>query len=308
MTKSIVFPGQGSQYLGMGKHLYDNFSVSKRVFDEVDDALNIKLTEIIFGEKAEELNLTENTQPAIMAVSIATLEALKKEKGIEIKDFNFCAGHSLGEYSALVASKSIKLSDAARILKKRGQVMQNAVPIGQGAMAAILNIKVKDLEKFIEENKFLSIEISNDNCPGQCVISGKKEEIDNFIILIKNELKKKAISLPVSAPFHCKMMKPAADELKFFLKQFEISNSIIPIVSNFSVLPVHISSEIEKLLISCVYNRVRWREIVEFFNKNNITDCTECGPGKALTNMFKRFEFDIKCVKVDNMEDIKNYV
>ena len=307
MTKSIVFPGQGSQYLGMGKHLYDNFSVSKRVFDEVDDALNIKLTEIIFGEKAEELNLTENTQPAIMAVSIATLEALKKEKGIEIKDFNFCAGHSLGEYSALVASKSIKLSDAARILKKRGQVMQNAVPIGQGAMAAILNIKVKDLEKFIEENKFLSIEISNDNCPGQCVISGKKEEIDNFIILIKNELKKKAISLPVSAPFHCKMMKPAADELKFFLKQFEISNSIIPIVSNVSVLPVHISSEIEKLLISCVYNRVRWREIVEFFNKNNITDCTECGPGKALTNMFKRFEFDIKCVKVDNIEDIKNY-
>lgn len=307
MTKSIVFPGQGSQYLGMGKHLYDNFSVSKRVFDEVDDALNIKLTEIIFGEKAEELNLTENTQPAIMAVSIATLEALKKEKGIEIKDFNFCAGHSLGEYSALVASKSIKLSDAARILKKRGQVMQNAVPIGQGAMAAILNIKVKDLEKFIEENKFLSIEISNDNCPGQCVISGKKEEIDNFIILIKNELKKKAISLPVSAPFHCKMMKPAADELKFFLKQFEISNPIIPIVSNVSVLPVHISSEIEKLLISCVYNRVRWREIVEFFNKNNITECTECGPGKALTNMFKRFEFDIKCVKVDNIEDIKNY-
>ena len=307
MTKSIVFPGQGSQYLGMGKHLYDNFSVSKRVFDEVDDALNIKLTEIIFGEKAEELNLTENTQPAIMAVSIATLEALKKEKGIEIKDFNFCAGHSLGEYSALVASKSIKLSDAARILKKRGQVMQNAVPIGQGAMAAILNIKVKDLEKFIEENKFLSIEISNDNCPGQCVISGKKEEIDNFIILIKNELKKKAISLPVSAPFHCKMMKPAADELKFFLKQFEISNPIIPIVSNVSVLPIHISSEIEKLLISCVYNRVRWREIVEFFNKNNITECTECGPGKALTNMFKRFEFDIKCVKVDNIEDIKNY-
>ena len=307
MTKSIVFPGQGSQYLGMGKHLYDNFSVSKRVFDEVDDALNIKLTEIIFGEEAEELNLTENTQPAIMAVSIATLEALKKEKGIEIKDFNFCAGHSLGEYSALVASKSIKLSDAARILKKRGQVMQNAVPIGQGAMAAILNIKVKDLEKFIEENKFLSIEISNDNCPGQCVISGKKEEIDNFIILIKNELKKKAISLPVSAPFHCKMMKPAADELKFFLKQFEISNPIIPIVSNVSVLPVHISSEIEKLLISCVYNRVRWREIVEFFNKNNITECTECGPGKALTNMFKRFEFDIKCVKVDKIEDIKNY-
>ena len=218
MTKSIVFPGQGSQYLGMGKHLYDNFSVSKRVFEEVDDALNFKLTEIIFGDDSDKLNLTENTQPAIMAVSIATLEALKNEKGIKINDFNFCAGHSLGEYSALVAAKSIKLADAAKILKKRGQAMQNAVPIGQGAMAAILNIQVSDLEKFIEKSNFLSIEISNDNCPGQCVISGKKEEIDSFVILIKNELKKKAISLPVSAPFHCKMMKSAADELENFFK------------------------------------------------------------------------------------------
>ncbi len=307
MTKSIVFPGQGSQYLGMGKHLYDNFGISKRVFEEVDDALDFKLTEIIFGDASDKLNLTENTQPAIMAVSIATLEALKKEKGIKINEFNFCAGHSLGEYSALVAAKSIKLADAAKILKKRGQAMQNAVPIGQGAMAAILNIEVKDLEKFIEENNFLSVEISNDNCPGQCVVSGNKKEIDNFVILIKNELKKKAISLPVSAPFHCKMMKSAADELKNFLKQFEINDPAIPIVSNVSVLPVKSSNEIEQLLISCVYNRVRWRETIEFFYENNILECIECGPGKALTNMFKRFEFDIKCVKLDNMEDFKNY-
>ena len=294
MTKSIVFPGQGSQYLGMGKYLYDNFSVSKRVFEEVDDSLNFKLTEIIFGDDTGKLNLTENTQPAIMAVSIATLEALKYEKGIKINDFNFCAGHSLGEYSALVATKSIKLADA--------------VPIGQGAMAAILNIQVNDLEKFIKENNFSSIEISNDNCPGQCVISGKREEIDNFVILIKNKLKKKGIPLPVSAPFHCKMMKSAADELKIFLKQFEINDLAIPIISNVSVLPIKISSEIEELLISCIYNRVRWREIVEFFYKNNVSECIECGPGKALTNMFKRFEFKIKCVKVDNIEDLKNYV
>ena len=245
MTKSIVFPGQGSQYLGMGKYLYDNFSVSKRIFEEVNDALDFKLTEIIFGDDAGKLNLTENTQPAIMAVSIATLEALKKEKGIVINDFNFCAGHSLGEYSALVAAESIKLADAAKILKKRGQAMQSAVPIGQGAMAAILNIQVNDLEKFIQENNFLSIEISNDNCPGQCVISGKKEEIDNFVILIKNELKKKAIILPVSAPFHCKMMKSAADELQSFLKQFEINNPTIPIVSNVNVSPIKKSNEIE---------------------------------------------------------------
>ena len=307
MKKSIVFPGQGSQYLGMGKHLYDNFSVSKRIFDEVDDALNIKLTEIIFGEDAEKLNLTENTQPAIMAVSIATMEALKKEKGLNINNFSFCAGHSLGEYSALVAANSIKLADAAKILKKRGQAMQNAVPIGLGAMAAILNIQVEDLEKFITANKFLSIEVSNDNCPGQCVVSGKKDEINKLTILIKNELKKKAIPLPVSAPFHCKMMTPAADELNNFLKQFEINNPEIPIVSNVSVIPENDSNEIKKLLISCVHNRVRWREIVEFFFNNNIIECTECGPGKALTNMFKRFEFEIKCVKVDNVEDLRNY-
>ena len=308
MTKSIVFPGQGSQYLGMGKYLHDNFSVSKRIFEEVDDALEFKLTEIIFGDDANKLNLTENTQPAIMAVSIATLEALKKEKGIKINDFNFCAGHSLGEYSALVAAKSIKLADAAKILKKRGQAMQNAVPIGQGAMAAILNIQVNELEKFIQENNFLSIEISNDNCPGQCVISGKKKEIDSFVILVKNELKKKAITLPVSAPFHCKMMKSAADELQNFFKQFEINDLVIPIISNVSVSPIKTSSEIEQLLISCIYNRVRWREIVEFFYKNNVSECIECGPGKALTNMFKRFEFKIKCVKIDNIEDLQNYV
>ena len=185
--------------------------------------------------------------------------------------------------------------------------MQNAVPLGQGAMAAILNIQVSDLEKFIERSNFLSIEISNDNCPGQCVISGKKEEIDSFLILIKNELKKEAISLPVSAPFHCKMMKSAADELQNFLKQFEINDPTIPIVSNVSVSPIKKSIEIEQLLINCVYNRVRWREIVEFLYKNNVSECIECGPGKSLTNMFKRFEFKIKCVKVDNMEDFKNY-
>ena len=308
MTKSIVFPGQGSQYLGMGKHLYDNFSVSKQVFDEVDDALNTKLTEIIFGEDTEKLNLTENTQPAIMAVSIATLEALKNEKGFKLDDFIFCAGHSLGEYSALVAAESIKLADAAKILKKRGQAMQNAVPVGQGTMAAILNIQVQDLEKFIKEKKFYSIEISNDNCPGQCVVSGQKDEINKLLPLIKNELKKKAIPLAVSAPFHCRMMKPAADELEDFLKQFEINKPVIPIISNVSVLPETVSSEIKKLLVSCVYNRVRWREIVEFFNKNNILECIECGPGKALTNMFKRFEFNIKCVKLDSEDDLKNYV
>ena len=185
MTKCIVFPGQGSQYLGMGRYLKENFAVSRRVFEEVDTSLNQNLGKIIFGEDVNELNLTENTQPAIMAVSIATFEALKIEKGLKIEDFVFCAGHSLGEYSALVASESLKLSEAAKILKKRGQAMQSSVPIGEGGMAAVLNTDIESLERLILKKKFLTIEISNDNCPGQCVISGAKQEIEKMIIFLK---------------------------------------------------------------------------------------------------------------------------
>ena len=307
MTKCIVFPGQGSQYLGMGKYLKDNFDVSKRVFDEVDNALNQNLSEVIFGDDVNKLNLTENTQPAIMAVSIATFEALKKEKAININNFDFCAGHSLGEYSALVASESIKLSDAAKILKKRGQAMQNAVPVGEGGMAAVLNMDIESLEKFILEKNFQTVEISNDNCPGQCVISGAKQEVDEIMILLKKELKKKSIPLPVSAPFHCNMMKPAAEELKNYMISFDFSEPKIPLVSNVSAKAEYLSDEIKNLLIKCVFSRVKWRDTVSFFSNNKISKAVECGPGKALTNMFKRFEFEIKCLKLDNLEDIKNY-
>lgn len=307
MTKCIVFPGQGSQYLGMGRYLKENFDVSRLVFEEIDNALNQNLSEIIFGDDVTKLNLTENTQPAIMAVSIATFEALKKEKAVNINNFNFCAGHSLGEYSALVASESIKLSDAAKILKKRGQAMQNAVPVGEGGMAAVLNTDIDSLEKFILEKKFQTVEISNDNCPGQCVISGAKQEIDKIVILLKKELKKKSIPLPVSAPFHCNMMKPAAEELKDFMLDFDFRNPQIPLVSNVSAKAEHLSDEIKDLLIKCIFSRVKWRDTVGFFSKNKISEAVECGPGKTLTNMFKRFEFEIKCLKLDNLEDIKNY-
>ena len=307
MTKCIVFPGQGSQYLGMGKYLKENFAVSKRVFEEVDTSLNQNLSKIIFGDDIKELNLTENTQPAIMAVSIATFEALKLEKGLKIDEFIFCAGHSLGEYSALVACESLKLSDAAKILKKRGQAMQSAVPLGEGGMAAVLNIDIGSLEKLILEKKLLNVEISNDNCPGQCVISGAKQEIDKMIIILKEELKKKSIPLPVSAPFHCAMMNPAAKILEDYISDFNFYDPKIPLVSNVSAKGEISADEIKKLLVKCVYSRVKWREIVEFFSKNKITKATECGPGKALTNMFKRFEIDIKCLKLDSLEDIKNY-
>ena len=242
-----------------------------------------------------------------MAVSIATFEALKMEKGLKIDDFVFCAGHSLGEYSALVASESLKLSEAAKILKKRGQAMQSAVPLGEGGMAAVLNIDIESLEKLILEKKLLTVEISNDNCPGQCVISGAKKEIDKMIIFLKEEFKKKTIPLPVSAPFHCAMMKPAAKILEDYISDFDFNNPKIPLVSNVSTRAETSKDEIKKLLIKCVYSRVKWREIVEFFSKNKISKATECGPGKALTNMFKRFECDIKCSKLDSLEDIKNY-
>lgn len=307
MAKCIVFPGQGSQYLGMGKFLMENFTASKRVFEEVDSSLNQNLSKIIFGEDVNKLNLTENTQPAIMAVSIATFEALKIDKGIKIDDFDFCAGHSLGEYSALVASESLKIPEAAKILKKRGQAMQSSVPLGEGGMAAVLNIDIESLEKLILEKKLQTVEVSNDNCPGQCVISGAKQEIDKMIVFLKEELKKKSIPLPVSAPFHCAMMKPAAKILEDYITDFNFNNPKIPLVSNVSAKGETSKDEIKKLLIKCVYSRVKWREIVEFFSKNKVVKATECGPGKALTNMFKRFEFDIKCLKIDSLEDIKNY-
>ena len=307
MSKCIVFPGQGSQYLGMGKFLYDNFKVSKEVFEEVDNSLEFKLTEIIFGNDEKKLNLTENTQPAIMAVSIAVLKALESEKGLKIKDFKICAGHSLGEYSALVFSQSLKLSDASKILKKRGKAMQSAVPVGEGGMAAILNSDVTDLQDLINEQAGTSVEISNDNCPGQIVVSGKKTDVENFVSNVKDKLKKKSIVLPVSAPFHCKMMVPAADELMEYIEQFEFKDPLIPFVSNVSVNAETNNQKIKDLLIKCVYSRVKWRECIEYFKKNNISSAVECGPGKALTNMFKRFDFTIETKKTDTMEDLENY-
>ena len=307
MSNCIVFPGQGSQYLGMGKFLYDNFKVSKEVFEEVDNSLEFKLTEIIFGDDEKKLNLTENTQPAIMAVSVATFKALESEKGLNVEDFKFCAGHSLGEYSALVFSQSLKLSDASKILQKRGRAMQSAVPVGEGGMAAILNCDVIDLQDAINELEDTSVEISNDNCPGQIVVSGKKTEVEKFASNVKDKLKKKSIMLPVSAPFHCKMMVPAADELVEYIKQFEFKDPLIPIVSNVSVSAETNNQKIKDLLIKCVYSRVKWRECVEYFKKNNISSAIECGPGKALTNMFKRFDFTIDTKKTDTMEDLENY-
>ena len=220
----------------MGKDIYDNFAVAKEVFQEVDDALKVKLSDIIFVDKDKSLNHTTNTQPAIMTVGVALFRVLEKELGLKINHYDYCAGHSLGEYTALVCAGSLSLTDAATMLRARGTAMQNAVKIGEGGMAAILGAEINEINRVIINNNFSTVEISNDNCPGQVVISGKKNEIDNCCIKIKEQLSKKSINLPVSAPFHCKLMKPAAEQMKELILKSNFKQPKIPIVSNLLIM------------------------------------------------------------------------
>ena len=217
--KAIVFPGQGSQYVGMGKDFYDAFSEAKEVFHEVDDALGFKLSNIILNGPKETLDLTENTQPAIMTVGVAIYRALRKQKINDLKDYSFFAGHSLGEYTSLICSDSLTLKDGAKILKERGKSMQEAVPVNVGAMAAVLGAEIDLINEVINKNKSTEgvAEISNDNCPGQIVISGNKDKINKIVDDLKNNYSKKAILLPVSAPFHCSLMQPSADKMNQIL-------------------------------------------------------------------------------------------
>ena len=307
MKKSIIFPGQGAQKVGMGKDIYDNFAVAKEVFQEVDDALKVKLSDIIFVDKDKTLNHTTNTQPAIMTVGVALFRVLEKELGLKINHYDYCAGHSLGEYTALVCAGSLNLTDAAIMLRARGMAMQNAVKIGEGGMAAILGAEINEINKVIIKNNFSTVEISNDNCPGQVVISGKKDEIDICCIKIKEELTKKSINLPVSAPFHCKLMKPAAEQMKELILESNFTQPEIPIVSNVTATEETGVENIKNLLIEQIYSRVRWREIIEFMIKNKVNEIHELGPGKSLSGMIKRFDTNIVLQNYNSFEDISNF-
>ena len=306
MKKSIIFPGQGAQKVGMGKDIYDNFAVAKEVFQEVDDALKVKLSDIIFVDKDKSLNHTTNTQPAIMTVGVALFRVLEKELGLKINHYDYCAGHSLGEYTALVCAGSLSLTDAATMLRARGTAMQNAVKIGEGGMAAILGAEINEINRVIIDNNFSTVEISNDNCPGQVVISGKKNEIDNCCIKIKEQLSKKSINLPVSAPFHCKLMKPAAEQMKELILKSNFKQPKIPIISNVTAREETGVENIKNLLIEQIYSRVRWREIIEFMIKNKINEIHELGPGKSLSGMIKRFDTNIVLQNYNSFEDISN--
>ena len=306
MKKSVIFPGQGAQKVGMGKDIYDNFAVAKEVFQEVDDTLKIKLSDIIFVDQDKTLNHTTNTQPAIMTVGVAIFRVLEKELGLKINHFDYCAGHSLGEYTALVCAGSLSLGSAATMLRARGMAMQSAVKIGEGSMAAILGAEIDEINQVIMNNNFSTVEISNDNCPGQVVISGKKDEIDICCLKIKEELSKKSISLPVSAPFHCKLMKPAAEQMKNLILETNFQQPEIPIISNVTAKEETNKENIKNLLIEQIYSRVRWREIIEFMIKSKVSEIYELGPGKSLSAMIKRFNTSIVLQNYNSMEEINN--
>ena len=305
MVRALVCPGQGSQSIGMGKLLADEYSSAKAIFEEVDEALGENLSSLIWEGEIEELTLTQNAQPALMAMSLAALRGLESE-GFKIENCAYLAGHSLGEYSALAVSKAISVSDAARLLRARGLAMQDAVPVGVGAMAAILGLNFETVQSLAFEAQAAGIcQAANDNDPSQVVISGEKTAVELAIELAKNSGAKRAIMLPVSAPFHCELMAPAAQKMKIELEAIEIKPPIVPIVSNVSAQAISDPNEIKKLLVSQVTGSVRWRESIMWMAKNNVDEIWEIGSGKALSGMIRRIDKNINLMAISSPEDVR---
>ena len=305
MVRALVCPGQGSQSIGMGKLLADEYSSAKAVFEEVDEALSENLSSLIWEGDIEELTLTQNAQPALMAMSLAALRGLESE-GFKTENCAYLAGHSLGEYSALAMSKAISVSDAARLLRARGLAMQDAVPVGVGAMAAILGLNFATVQSLAVEVQAAGIcQAANDNDPSQVVISGEKTAVELAIELAKNRGAKRAIMLPVSAPFHCDLMAPAAEKMKIELEAIKIKPPIVPIVSNVSAYAISDPAEIKKLLVSQVTGSVRWRESIMWMAKNNVDEMWEIGSGKALSGMIRRINKNINLMNISSPEDIR---
>lgn len=301
-----VFPGQGSQSVGMGKSIYDAYSVAREVFQEVDEVLKQNLTKIIFEGPDQELMLTENTQPALMTVSMAIVRVLQKEAG---QKPNFLAGHSLGEYAAHAVGESFSLADTARLLKIRGKTMQAAVPVGVGGMAALLGPTVDQTQEIVQEAaQDQTCEIANDNCPGQVVISGHKEAIDRAIEIAKQKGIKRAVLLPVSAPFHCSLMRPAALEMAEVLKDTVIMAPNIAILANVSVEVVKEPEQIRTALVEQVTGRVRWRESILALKTAGVRKIVEIGAGKVLSGLTKRIDEELESLSLNTPEDLDAYI
>lgn len=306
MSRAFIFPGQGSQYSGMGKALAESFPMAREVFEEVNDALSQDLTSIMWAEDTTALNMTENTQPALMAVSVAVWRVLAAQSGKSLEELaQFAAGHSLGEYSALTVTEALTLSDTARLLKLRGQAMQRAVPVGQGAMAAILGLDYDDVQKIAEEaSKEETCEAANDNSPGQVVISGHKAAVALAINLATERGAKKAVELPVSAPFHCTLMAPAATEMQQALADTTIKSPLIPIISNVLAAPTQDPEHIKDLLVQQITGTVRWRESMLWLKESNISELTELGAGKVLSGLARRIDRELSATSVETPEQI----
>jgi len=306
MTIAFVFPGQGSQDVGMGKELALAFPAAREVFEEVDAALGQKLSEIMWQGPKETLTLAENAQPALMAHSMAVMRVLEREKGLSLKQsVAYVAGHSLGEYSALAAAGALSIADAARLLKLRGQAMQRAVPVGQGAMAALLGVSL-DVARVVaaEAAQGEVCDVANDNEPTQVVLSGHKTAIDRVADVGKKHGVRRALPLPVSAPFHCSLLKPAAEAMAEALAKVEVRRPVVPVVANVTAGPLTDPDEIKKRLVEQVTGTVRWRECVLFMTANGVTDFIEAGSGKVLAGLVKRIEKNANAVSVGGPADL----
>ena len=311
MSRAFIFPGQGSQFIGMGKDLAESFPDAKAVFQEVDDALEQKLSEMMFAGEESDLNMTENTQPALMAVSMAVMAVLQKQGGLDLaKISSHVAGHSLGEYSALTAAGAFELSDTACLLKKRGLAMPKAVPVGVGSMAAILGMDLPDVQAITDKAQSeagaeVVCESANDNSVGQVVVSGHANAVQMAVDMATEQGAKRAVILPVSAPFHCALMKPAADAMAEALADTNIKAPVVPVVANVTAQAESDPDVIRKLLVDQVTGMVRWRESILWLGDNGVNEMVEIGAGKVLSGLARRINKEIACESVGTPEQVE---
>tara|TARA_B100000035_G_scaffold203342_1_gene173955 strand:- start:111 stop:1034 length:924 start_codon:yes stop_codon:yes gene_type:complete len=302
---SVIFPGQGSQITGMGKELFDKYDLVKDLFKQADDVLGISLSKIILEGPKDELDLTINTQPAIFLISYSIFNLIKKEFNINLNEAKYFAGHSLGEYSALSTAEYLSFSNTIKLLRARGDAMQNAVPKGKGGMVAILASTVEDVEKILIENSNLKIQIANDNSEGQLVLSGENENLNKLIEILKSK-NIKNIKLPVSAPFHCKLMSKATEIMKDEIEKMKFHEGKNTLISNVTAEEITNAIELKNLLIRQIESRVRWRESVINMINNGVNHFIEIGPGKVLSGLVKRINKEVKINTINNENDIKD--